>query len=151
MGKKDYNSPERIKNRDEGYRIFSNKREPTKEEQIKDMEAYQEGISKTFMKETKEQKEDRLIEGHRLIRNFKREERKEEIIEVKDFKRKELGLVEKDLLETIEDLKELLKVSDEIKQKDIIEDLPLLKFYISKCVDIEKGVNIVNEKYGWNK
>ena len=38
--------------------------------------------------------EKELIEGHRLIRNFKREERKEETIEVKDFKWKELGLVE---------------------------------------------------------
>ena len=26
-----------------------------------------------------------------------------------------------------------------------------MKFYITKCVDIERGVNEISEKYKWNK
>lgn len=97
-------------------------------------------------------KEDKLIEGHRFIRNFQREERKEEDIGIKDFKWKELGIVKKQLLESMEDLKlEVSKTNDEKKQMDIVEDLLILKHYISQVQDIEKGFNQISEKYGWNK
>lgn len=52
----------------------------------------------------------------------------------------------------IEDLKDiLLKETNQALQQNIVDDLLLLKFYITKCVDIEKGVNKISEKYGWNK
>jgi len=95
-------------------------------------------------------KRDKLLEGHRLIRNFQREREVEEDVTI--FKWKELGLVKKQLLESMEDLKmEVGKVDDEEKQRDIVEDLLLLKHYISKIIDIEKGFNKISEKYEWNK
>ncbi len=96
-------------------------------------------------------KDDRLMEGHRLIRNFEREKEKE--IVINEFKWKEIGIVHKQLLETIEELKrEMDKNKDSMeKQFDIAADIGNINHFISNCKIMEIGVNRIAEKYRWNK
>lgn len=165
MSKKAYNSPERKKKREERNKVFTDSihkychpelsektKEPIKEEQIKDMEAWQKGIDENYNKD-KENNMDRekFIEGHRLIRNFKREKREELI--VNEFKCKELELIHKSLCENVEELKkEMEKNKDNIeKQFDIADDMGNIKHFIHNCKIMEIGMNNISKKYGWDK
>ncbi len=96
-------------------------------------------------------KRDRIMEGHRLIRDFQREREIPE--EITNFEWKELELVKKQLTESINDLKiEFDKNMDNTeRQGDIIGDAGMLKHYIDSVENIEKGFKKISEKYGWNK
>jgi len=92
-------------------------------------------------------KRDRIMEGHRLIRNFQREREKPE--EVTNFQWKELELIKRKLTESIKELKIEFDKSDAEKQGDIFDDVGTIKHYIDSIENIEKGFKEISKKYGW--
>ncbi len=96
-------------------------------------------------------KRDKIMEGHRLIRDFQRErEIPEEIV---SFQWKELELVRRQLTESINDLKiEFDKNMDNTeRQGDIFDDVGMIKHYIDSIENIERGFRKISKKYGWDK
>jgi len=95
-------------------------------------------------------KRDKIMEGHKLIRNFQREREKSE--EITNFKWKELELVKKQLTVSVNDLKREFENTDNAeKQSDIFGDVGTLKHYIDSIENIERGFKKISEKYGWDK
>jgi len=94
---------------------------------------------------------EKFIEGHRLIRNFKRE--REQNKEITNFEWKELQLIKKQLTKSIYDLKiEFDKNTDNNeKQQDIFGDVGMFKHYITNIENIERGFKTISEKYEWDK
>lgn len=102
------------------------------------------------MVSNKEQK-DRLMEGHRLIREFKREERKcEEII---NFEWKELGDVKNRLSKQMDELRVEMEKNKGVfeKQQDIASDMGTIKHYIDNIENIERGFKSISKKYCLDK
>ena len=94
---------------------------------------------------------EKFLEGHRLIKNFKREKGEELIIT--EFKWKELELVHKSFCENIEKLKkEMEKNKDSTeKQIEIAADMGNINHFINNCKIMEIGINNISKKYGWDK
>jgi len=96
MSKKAYNSPERIKRRNEGYRVFSDRNpEPTKEEQIKDMEAWQKGIDENYNKSERTPEQQRNDMFKTMDDASKKEEGKREVFEGITFEELQNKVIEK--------------------------------------------------------
>lgn len=97
------------------------------------------------------EKRDKLMEGHRLIREFKREEKKCE--EITTFELKELGDVKNLLSKKMDDLRSEMEKNKGLfeKQQDIASDMGTIKHYIDNIENIERGLKDISKKYCLNK